>query len=308
MKKEIKYCADKELTEVIFCWQSWLKNERGYSPNTCDAYFRDLADFFDFLETDLARQPTLKDMAKLTIGRFRSYAAACAARALDKTSTARHISTLKNFFKFLRTHKFAENTAVTILSSPRRPKAIPKAADVSDTFNIISKSQDMAKQPWQGLRDMAVFTLLYGCGLRISEALNLNVGDVSGNDFIRILGKGNKERIVPLLPVVRETIEAYLAACPYKMRPGEPLFLGARGERLLPRIVQRQMQKIRLTLNLPDTLTPHALRHSFATHLLAEGADLRSIQELLGHASLSTTQRYTDVNIEKLKEEYHKAF
>lgn len=308
MKKEIKYCADKELTEVIFRWQSWLKNERGYSPNTCDAYFRDLADFFDFLETDLARQPTLKDMAKLTIGRFRSYAAACAARALGKTSTARHISTLKNFFKFLRTHKFAENTAVTILSSPRRPKAIPKAADVSDTFNIISKSQDMAKQPWQGLRDMAVFTLLYGCGLRISEALNLNVSDVSGNDFIRILGKGNKERIVPLLPVVREAIEAYLAACPYKMRSEEPLFLGARGERLLPRIVQRQMQKIRLTLNLPDTLTPHALRHSFATHLLAEGADLRSIQELLGHASLSTTQRYTDVNIEKLKEEYHKAF
>lgn len=308
MKKEIKYCADTELTDVIFRWQKWLKNERGYSPNTCDAYFRDLSDFFTFLNNNLGHLPTLKDMAELTIGRFRSYAAQCAAKHLEKSSMARHVSTLKNFFKFLRTHKFAENTAITILSSPRQAKAIPKAADVNDTFNIISESQDIAKQPWQGLRDTAVFTLLYGCGLRISEALSLNVGDISGNDFIRIIGKGNKERIVPLLPVVREAIEAYLAECPYKMRTGEPLFLGARGERLLPRIVQRQMQKIRRKLNLPDTLTPHALRHSFATHLLAEGADLRSIQELLGHASLSTTQRYTDVNIEKLKEEYHKAF
>lgn len=313
MRKEIKYCADAELTEIIRRWQDWLKNERGYSPNTCDAYFRDLADFFKFLEKDYQekdykRLPSLKDMAKISIGEFRAYAAQCAARNLDKSSMARHISTLKNFFKFLRTHKFSENTDITILSSPRRPKSIPKAADVSDTFKILKESSEFAKTPWQGLRDAAVFTLLYGCGLRISEALSLNVGDVSGNDFIRIKGKGNKERIVPLLPIVREAITAYLAECPYKMRLGEPLFLGARGERLLPRIVQRQMQKIRNSLNLPDKLTPHALRHSFATHLLAQGADMRSIQELLGHASLSTTQRYTDVNIEKLKEEYHKAF
>ncbi len=308
MKKEITYEADETLKEIIRQWQEWIKNERRYSLNTCDAYFRDLADFFTFLNEYLHRKPRLKDLSSAKISTFRSYAADCALRNLDKNSMARHISSLKNFFKFLRTRKLSENTAITVLSSPRRKKTLPKAVEANDTLNILEKSKNCAKNAWQGLRDAAVFTLLYGCGLRISEALNLNVGDVSDNDFIRIVGKGNKERIVPLLPVVRQAIDAYLSQCPYKMRKGEALFLGARGERLLPRIVQRQMQKIRLLLSLPDTLTPHALRHSFATHLLARGADLRSIQELLGHASLSTTQRYTDVNIEKLKEEYHKAF
>ena len=151
-----------------------------------------------------------------------------------------------------------------------------------------------------------MFTLLYGCGLRISEALSLNIGDISNENYLRIKGKGNKERIVPLLPEVVDSINDYLSKCPYKMRTGEPLFVGARGERLLPRIVQRQMKKIRTYLGLPDSITPHALRHSFATHLLANGTDLRSLQELLGHASLSTTQRYTDVSIEKMTEEYQK--
>ena len=166
----------------------------------------------------------------------------------------------------------------------------------------------MATEPWQGLRDKAIFMLLYGCGLRISEALSLNIGDISAeSDFLRIKGKGNKERIVPLLPIIWQSISAYLAERPYSNSVGEPLFLGARGERLSPRIIQRQMQKLRGYLGLSDTLTPHALRHSFATHLLAQGTDLRSIQELLGHSSLVTTQRYTDVQTEKLVKEYQEA-
>ena len=164
-----------------------------------------------------------------------------------------------------------------------------------------------SKKAWQGLRDAAIFSILYGSGLRISEALALNIGDINHNDFLKIKGKGNKERIVPLLSVVKESINAYLAACPYKLTDNDALFVGARGDRLSPRIVQRSLEEIRKQLGLPDTLTPHALRHSFATHLLAEGTDLRSIQELLGHASLTTTQRYTDVQIDTLQKEYAKA-
>lgn len=198
-----------------------------------------------------------------------------------------------------------KNEDISVIVNPRRPKILPKALDVTQIFNLLKKSEK--NQDWQGLRDTAIFTILYGCGLRISEALALNVGDITHNDFLRVKGKGNKERIVPLLPLVKENISAYLAACPYKLTNGEPLFLGARGDRISPRIIQRNLEKLRRELGLPDTVTPHALRHSFATHLLAEGTDLRSIQELLGHASLSTTQRYTDVQIETLQKEYLKA-
>ncbi len=300
MKTEIKYNADTETAEIISRWQEWLKSERRYSPNTCDAYFRDFADFTAFFDAPL----TLTALKKMSIRDFRAYLSHCMAHGLDKTSVARHISTLKNFFRFLSRCRILENTEVSLLSSPRRPKILPRAMDVKQTFDVLEKSRHCAKNSWQGLRDAAIFTILYGCGLRISEALNLNVGDITNNDFVRISGKGNKERLVPLLPQVRDAVKAYMADCPYNFRQGEALFLGARGERLSPRIIQRQLQKIRTELGLPDNLTPHALRHSFATHLLAQGTDLRSIQELLGHASLTTTQRYTDVNIEKLKEEY----
>ena len=278
MKSEIKYNASREIKQLIAQWQSWLLNERRYSPHTLDAYSRDLSGFFDFAAEHLGKVPETADLAKLEVRDFRAYLSQRAARHIDKSSLARELSTLKNFFKWLARYDILRNLA-----------------------------QNLASNSWQGLRDMAIFTLLYGCGLRISEALSLNVGDIGNNDFLRIKGKGNKERIVPLLPVVVENINKYLAECPYQPKQGEPLFLGARGDRLVPRIIQRQMQKIRAYLGLPDNLTPHALRHSFATHLLAEGTDLRSIQELLGHASLTTTQRYTDVQIETLKKEYDKA-
>ena len=268
---------------------------------------RDLSGFFDFAAEHLGKVPETADLAKLEVRDFRAYLSQRAARHIDKSSLARELSTLKNFFKWLARYDILRNPALSVIRTPRRAKVLPKALEVNDTFNVIDEAQNLASNSWQGLRDMAIFTLLYGCGLRISEALSLNVGDIGNNDFLRIKGKGNKERIVPLLPVVVENINKYLAECPYQPKQGEPLFLGARGDRLVPRIIQRQMQKIRAYLGLPDNLTPHALRHSFATHLLAEGTDLRSIQELLGHASLTTTQRYTDVQIETLKKEYDKA-
>ena len=307
MKSEIKYNASREIKQLIAQWQSWLLNERRYSPHTLDAYSRDLSGFFDFAAEHLGKVPETADLAKLEVRDFRAYLSQRATRHIDKSSLARELSTLKNFFKWLARYDILRNPALSVIRTPRRAKVRPKALEVNDTLNVIDEAQNLASNSWQGLRDTAIFTLLYGCGLRISEALSLNVGDIGNNDFLRIKGKGNKERIVPLLPVVVENINKYLAECPYQPKQGEPLFLGARGDRLVPRIIQRQMQKIRAYLGLPDNLTPHALRHSFATHLLAEGTDLRSIQELLGHASLTTTQRYTDVQIETLKKEYDKA-
>lgn len=307
MKKEIVFNAAPEVQDLIIRWQNWLRGERRYSEHTLDAYSRDLAEFFRFWQEYLRRPPEISDLAKADVRNFRAFLSARSAKYLEKSSIARELSTLKNFFKWLTRNQIVENSALSIINSPRRPKSLPKALDIDETFNLLEMSGDFAKKEWQGLRDTAILTILYGCGLRISEALGLNVGDIDHNDFLKIKGKGNKERLVPLIPVVKENINAYLAACPYKLTRGEPLFLGARGERLSPRIVQRTLEKIRHSLGLPDTLTPHALRHSFATHLLAEGTDLRSIQELLGHASLSTTQRYTDVQIETLQKEYHKA-
>lgn len=307
MKTEIKYKAQSEVIEQIHRWQIWLSKERCFSPHTVDAYSRDLNTFLDFLNNYQRSLPSLSDLEKIEVRGFRAYLSARADKHVEKTSLARELSSLKNFFKYLASKNVINNSTISIISSPRLPKTLPKALDIDQTFNVLDIAGNFAKKEWQGLRDVAIFTILYGCGLRISEALSLNRGDIDHNDFLKIKGKGNKERLVPILPIVVEKINAYLSACPYDIKNGEPLFLGARGERLSPRIVQRTLEKIRAYLGLPDTLTPHALRHSFATHLLAEGTNLRAIQELLGHASLSTTQRYTDVHIETLQKEYRQA-
>ncbi len=308
MKQEIVYLASSELKELILGWQNWLRDERRYSPHTLDAYARDLALFINFLaENENEKKLSLNALKNIAPRDIRAFLSERLSRHIEHSSAAREISTLRSFFKWLNRRGITDNTAISVISSPRRAKVLPKALDVDDTFKVLETVEKLASEKWQGLRDVAILTILYGCGLRISEALSLNVGDIGHNDFLKIKGKGNKERLVPLLPVVKEKINAYLAACPYDIKPGEALFLGARGERLSPRIVQRTLEKIRGILGLPDTLTPHALRHSFATHLLAAGTDLRSIQELLGHASLNTTQRYTDVQIDKLQRDYQKA-
>ena len=307
MKQEILYQATPDVCNHIANWRNWLRNERRYSEHTLDGYARDLSSFFRFWKDYLGNLPTLQDLQKIDIRTFRAYLNNQNNKHLNKTSLARELSSLKNFFKWLNFNHIIDNTSLTLLSSPRKDKILPKALDVEQTLTLLDTVCKFSKKEWQGLRDAAILTILYGCGLRISEALSLNVGDIDHNDFFKIKGKGNKERLIPVLPIVKEKINAYLSACPWNQNKGDALFLGARGERLSPRIVQRTLEKLRQSLSLPDNLTPHALRHSFATHLLAEGTDLRSIQELLGHASLSTTQRYTHVEIEHLKQEYQKA-
>lgn len=306
MKQEIKFNADENLQSIIKRWQNWLAKERLYSEHTLAAYSRDLAIFLHKMSPD--KKLSLADLAALEVYDFRRFLSDRAAHYINKSSMGRELSSIKSFYKWLDINDLAKNPAISVITSPRKPKILPKALDKKDAFDLLDETVCMASCAWQGLRDKAILMLLYGCGLRISEALALNVGDITAeSEFLRIRGKGNKERIVPLLSIIWQHIEAYLTNCPYQNSVGEPLFLGARGERLSPRIVQRQVQKLRGRLGLADTLTPHALRHTFATQLLKEGVDLRSIQELLGHSSLITTQRYTDVQIETLHREYHKA-
>lgn len=306
MKQAILFNADNTLLPLIHRWQDYLEKERLYSVHTLDAYLRDLAIFLQRIGK--GRQISLVDLEALSVYDFRRFLSKRDAQNIGKSSVARELAAIRNFFKWLENNNIAKNAAISVISTPRQAKILPKALDVKDSFDILDEAQEVAASTWQGLRDKAIFTLLYGCGLRISEALALNVGDITAQSkFLRIRGKGNKDRIVPLLPIVWQNIVAYLEECPYKTSQGSPLFLGARGERISPRILQRQMQKLRWRLGLPDNLTPHALRHSFATQLLAAGVDLRSIQQLLGHSSLMTTQRYTDVKTETLQKEYDKA-
>lgn len=307
MKSEIIYNSDSELQGIINNWLLWLKNERRYSEHTIDAYARDMACFINFFATDNAVDVDF--LRNMQVHDFRRFIGFRAMHYIEKSSQSRELSAVKNFFKWLDKNHIAKNSAISVITNPRLPKVLPKALDVTDAQDLLQQVKSFAKDDWQGLRDQAILILLYGCGLRISEALSLNVGDINPNsNFLRIKGKGNKERLVPLLPIITEAVNAYTATAPYTFKHGEALFVGARGERLSPRIIQRQLQKIRAYMGLPDTVTPHALRHSYATHLLAEGTDLRSIQELLGHASLTTTQRYTDVQTETLKREYDKAY
>jgi integrase/recombinase XerC len=306
VKQAIKYNADSTLLSYIQQWQDWLLKERLYSEHTTSAYARDLAIFLQTIEPEKAL--SLPDLESLDVCDFRYFLSKRAAKCINKSSMGRELSAIKNFFKWLNVNHIIKNNAIGTINSPKQAKVLPKALDENDSFELLKTVQKIAKDSWQGLRDKAILILLYGCGLRISEALSLNIGDISENStFLRIKGKGNKERIVPLLPLIWQNISAYLEQSPYHLTLGQPLFVGARGERLSPRIIQRQMQKLRNFLQLPDTLTPHALRHSFATQLLAQGVDLRSIQQLLGHSSLMTTQRYTEVQTETMIKEYHKA-
>ena len=306
MKQEIVFYADETLLPLIKRWLGYLQNERLYSAHTLDAYGRDFAIFLQKIGDE--KKLSLDDLANLDVHDFRRFLVKRATQEINKSSVARELSAIRNFFKWLDTNKIAKNAAISVISSPKQAKILPKALDVKDSFDVLDEAADIAVSAWQGLRDRAIFSLLYGCGLRISEALALNVGDITEkSEFLRIKGKGNKDRIVPLLPIIWQNIKAYLDKCPYVPLEGEALFLGARGERISPRILQRQMQKLRARLGLSDNLTPHALRHSFATQLLASGVDLRSIQQLLGHASLMTTQRYTDVKTETMQKEYDKA-
>lgn len=289
-----------DLTTAVEGWTGWLKNEKRTSKHTIDGYGRDLKTFFGFLNGHLGAASGLNDLAGLQAVDFRAYLADRVNRGLAKTSQARALSSLRSFFKYLDREGLCRNAAIKAIRAPRTPRSVPKSLTEVDALTVLETIAELADEPWIGLRDKALSTLLYGCGLRIGEALSLTRGDVPEGDIVRVVGKGGKQRIVPVLPAVRKAIEAYLRACPFGGGAKTPLFLGARGGALNPGVAQRTMRALRALLGLPASATPHALRHSFATHLLAGGGDLRAIQELLGHSSLSSTQRYTDVNVDKL--------
>jgi integrase/recombinase XerC len=297
------FSAEADVRAAIGGWLSWLVHEKRVSDHTHAAYARDLMAFLAFMTEHLGARPDFAALARLGAGDFRSYLAQRTNAGIARSSIARGMSVLRSFFRFLDRAGHVHNPAVRAIRSPRLPQAVPRPLAPDEALDVIREIGSLSEEPWIAKRDVALFTLLYGCGLRIAEALALDRNDIPSRDVMVITGKGGKERIVPVLPAVISAIDEYIAACPYRGKD-RPLFLGARGGRLNPGVVQRQMRRLRGALGLPETATPHALRHSFATHLLSAGGDLRSIQELLGHESLSTTQRYTKVDAERLLKVY----
>ena len=285
-----KTLVDKKLPDIIQVWIEYLQSIRGYGIHTLNAYQRDVFDFIKFCE--MQKHDTLSPDKYI----IRDYLFNLSERRLSRPTVARRISSLKNFFKFILKEKIIHSVDVTIFKSPKLKRSFPKSIDSELVAKALFSLTDEKNDLWVNLRDRAVMLLLYGAGLRISEALSLKKKEAPSGDWLRILGKGNKYRDVPLLPVICDGIKEYLDACPFDVKEEQPLFLGKRGGLLSPRIIQRRIENLRYTLGMPSHTTPHALRHAFATHLLSGGADLRAIQQLLGHSSLSTTQRYTDVN------------
>jgi integrase/recombinase XerC len=297
----------REVAEAHGRWCEWLRSERRYSEHTLIGYDRDLSGFLDFMARHLGAPPAFADLAALRTLDFRAYLALRRNDGLGPASLARALSAVRGFFRFCERQGFFANAAIHGLGTPKQPHGVPKPLAVNEAVTAVEDVAILSEEPWVQARDVAVLTLLYGCGLRVAEALDLNRDQAPLGEALLVKGKGGKERLVPVLPVVVRAVGEYLDLCPYELPSVGPLFLGVRGKRLNQRIVRAQMQKLRLALGLPASTTPHALRHSFATHLLSGGGDLRTIQELLGHASLSTTQRYTEVDADHLLDVYRRA-
>ena len=299
--------AAPDLQDAIGQWLSWLRHERRVADLTAEAYARDAGQLLYFLNQHHGEPPRLRTLTDLSRADFRAWMASRQAQGIEARSQARSLSAIKSLFRFLAKHDLAANGVIATLRAPKLPRSVPKPLNVGEALEAVDAIASLQDEDWIGKRDAAILLLLYGCGLRIGEAIGLNRRDIplSGEAAtLTVTGKGRKTRVVPLLPQVREAVRDYLGACPWGGTGGDPLFVGAKGGRLNARLIQRSMQNLRMALGLPETATPHALRHSFATHLLGAGADLRAIQELLGHASLSTTQRYTDVDAQHLLSVY----
>jgi integrase/recombinase XerC len=287
--------------EILSAFLDHIARERRLAANTVEAYGHDLRSFFDFLEDHLGEPVAIKAFRHLHASDIRAFLAKRRREGLSDTSVARVLSAIKTFYHWLDDHHGMENPEIAFLKGPKRQSRLPRPVSVAAARDMIETVEASGVEPWVSARDAAVLTLLYGAGLRISEALDLNGDMVPAPERLRIVGKGGKVRLVPLIPAVRRAIDEYARLCPYRLTGETPLFYGVRGKRLQPAIVQRGVQVLRGALGLPETATPHALRHAFATHLLSAGADLRAIQTLLGHASLSTTQVYTGVDSERLR-------
>ncbi|GAA0553306.1 integrase/recombinase XerC [Rhizomicrobium palustre] len=287
-------------------WLSSLAHERKASPHTLRAYGDDLTRFLGFIAGHTGTTYDRVDLKDLTPADIRAFITSLRREGLGPRSVQRAMAAVRSFFRFLARESILENAAARAVRSPRLPRTLPRPLSEIDAARTLEEAANHDVE-WLGLRNTALLTLLYGAGLRISEGLSLRRGDVPLGDSISVIGKGRKERVVPLLPVVREAVAAYAEACPFKPGPQEALFLSRTGKPMSPREAQNLMQTLRSRLGLSERATPHALRHSFATHLLANGGDLRAVQELLGHASLSTTQTYTEIDARRLMDVYAKA-
>jgi integrase/recombinase XerC len=297
-----------DLERAVAQWLAHLRHERAAAEKTLEAYARDVRQFLDFFAAHLGHAPCLADLERLETKTVRSFLAARRRAGTVSRSLARTLSALRQLFRWLEAQGLTANRAVLQIASPKVPHSVPKPLTVDKAAGVVDPGP-AADLDWVLARDAAVLLLLYGSGLRIAEALGLRAKDapIGAREVLRIKGKGGKERLVPVLPVVRSAVARYMELCPYPLDPAEALFRGAKGGPLSPRLIQLAMERLRSALGLPATATPHALRHSFATHLLSAGADLRQIQELLGHASLSTTQAYTEVDRKRLLAVYDAA-
>lgn len=289
-------------------WLAWLEQEKRASRHTLAAYRRDVAAFLAFLAGHHGRLAEAATLGALDLADLRAWLAQRHGTGLVAASNARALSAVKSLYRWAEREHLWANARLLAFRGPKLPRSLPKPLTTTDAAALLDTVEALEEEPWIAARDTAVLTLLYGCGLRIDEALSLDRAVLPLDDTLRVRGKGRKERVVPVLAIVRDAIDAYLRLCPLPAAAKRgPLFLGARGGRLRAELIQRRMRHLRVALGLPDEATPHALRHSFATHLLGAGGDLRAIQELLGHASLSTTQRYTEVDAARMLEVYGRA-
>lgn len=288
-------------------WLAEMSAVGGRAEKTIEAYRADVHGFLAFLQNYKGGSLGATEIARLTTRTMRAWMAHERGRGLSARSLARALSAVKSFVAWQAEREGFDPTPVLSTRSPKFQKKLPRPLSPDAARTLINTVELQSEKDWVGLRDTAVVTLLYGCGLRISEAIGLTGRDLPLGESLRILGKGKKERLVPVIPAARRTLQAYLDACPFELAQDQPVFRGVRGGALNPRLVQKVMEQTRNQLGLPATATPHAMRHSFATHLLNSGGDLRAIQELLGHASLSTTQAYTAVDTARLMEVYEAA-
>jgi integrase/recombinase XerC len=312
MSKPVPPAAAPEVTAEISRWLAHLGAERRMSAKTVEAYQRDVRQFLDFLAVHSGGCVTLAGLREVAVQDVRAFMACRRTQGAGARSLMRSLAGMRSFVRFLERHGSGRLGALAAVRAPKAPRPLPRPLEIEPAKRLADAGlrAGEAREAWVLARDAAVLALLYGSGLRISEALGLKVKDVpppGQGDTIVVTGKGNKSRMVPVLLPVLHLIADYFALCPYRRAPDAPAFVGAKGGPLSPRIIQLAMAGLRGVLNLPETATPHALRHSFATHLLARGGDLRSIQELLGHASLSTTQIYTAVDADRLIKVYRSA-
>ena len=299
--------ATNKTDHLINKWLSYCHKIRDIQPNTIKAYHHDIIKFINFLERHHIQSISKTQLAQVNVSTLRAWIAQEKTAKLGNRTILRELSAVKSFYNWLNSTEKIDNSVIANFSGPKLKQRLPRPLTIEDTKNLLQSVKRTPTKPWLVARGVAILILLYGCGLRIAEALDLKYKLFPLPDLIKIHGKGNRERLIPILPIAKESLKKYLDLCPYSFKPNDHMFVGVQGKKLNPKIIQNVVAKARVSLGLPATVTPHALRHSFATHLLSAGGDLRTIQELLGHKSLSSTQIYTGVDQARLMAVFKKS-